>query len=58
MKRIGRDEGRHGQAKLTPNDVITVRRMRGDGVSQTEIARRFGVSIPRIVNGRGWKAVA
>lgn len=52
--------GRHGQAKLSPEDVQRVRVLHAEGISQPAIARRFDVSaqtIHRIVTGRGWRSV-
>jgi DNA-binding transcriptional regulator YiaG len=44
------------KSKLTRDDVRTIRNT--DGVSQTELARRYGVSrraIQRILSDEGWK---
>jgi len=54
--------GRHGEthptAKLTEEQAVEARALYGAGVSQAEIAGRFGVSQPTIfglVSGRTWK---
>lgn len=47
----------HGRAKLTESDVSEIRSLGSAGLSQREIAKKFGVSkftIARIVNGKGW----
>lgn len=49
---------RHPQAKLTDGDVAEVRRLHREGVSQAEIARRFGrhpATINHIVRNRHWQ---
>lgn len=51
---------RHWKAKLTEADVIQIRALHADGVSQTEIAKQYGVSqvnIGRIVHRKNWKHV-
>jgi DNA invertase Pin-like site-specific DNA recombinase len=50
----------HGLAKLTDDDVRTIRRLASDGVTQTDLAGRFGVTQPqvsRIVNRRLWRHI-
>jgi hypothetical protein len=50
----------NGHAILTTADVLQIRQMLIDGISQNEIGRRFGVSsgaIWQIANGRSWKHV-
>jgi hypothetical protein len=49
---------RHSRAKLTPEDVLEMRRTRGQGVSFRRIARAFNISAPAATNavlGRTWK---
>lgn len=48
---------RHPNSKITEGDVIEIRRLVADGVSQTEVGRRFGLhvaSVHDIVKGRNW----
>ena len=48
---------RHGQSKLTANDVATIRRMRAAGSLYREIAAVVGVSatnVGYILRGKGW----
>ena len=52
---------KHGNAKLKENDVVAIRRMYGDGETQSSIGQSFGVSqvlVGRIVNHKIWKHVA
>jgi hypothetical protein len=47
----------HGNAKLTEDKVLEMRRLRHEGVSQKEIAATFGVelaTITDVVSGRSW----
>jgi len=51
---------RHGMAKLLEADVIRIRHMVADGVTQLRVAAIFGVqrsTICNIVSGRTWKHV-
>jgi hypothetical protein len=48
----------HPRAKLTANDVATIRTLVASGASQSALGRQFGVThsaIGRIVRGTGWK---
>ncbi len=48
---------RHGQAKLTDDDVREIRRLNETGISGRKIAQRFGVSrwsVQDILSGRNW----
>lgn len=50
----------HGQAKLTDEDVRTIRRERAAGVTQRALQTRFGVSqgtISHIQSGKSWRHV-
>lgn len=50
---------RHGAAKLTVSDVVTIRALKGC-VSQDKLARKFGVAqshISRIINGHEWRSL-
>ena len=50
-------DGRAPRAILKPSDVLEIRKLIGVGVKQTEIAKRFGVSIAlicRIKSGERW----
>lgn len=52
---------RQGSAKLTEADIPVIRVLHAQGVSQVEIAGRFGVSqgtIWQITTGRYWRRVA
>ena len=47
----------NGAAKLTEQDVIEIRRLYAEGMSQRKIARQFGVSefpVYEIVNRKSW----
>jgi len=47
-----------GATKLTENEVVQIRRLRGEGVSTGELARRYGVTrknIEAIVRRRSWR---
>ncbi|OJW10301.1 MAG: hypothetical protein BGO49_07070 [Planctomycetales bacterium 71-10] len=49
---------RCGATKLNENDVVEIRRMRGEGVSTGDLARRYGVTrknIEAIVSRRSWR---
>lgn len=49
---------RNGRAKLTEADIPDIWRLRRTGLSQQEIANRYGVaqtSISRVLRGSGWK---
>ncbi|OJW27640.1 MAG: hypothetical protein BGO49_23110 [Planctomycetales bacterium 71-10] len=49
---------RCGASKLTEDDVVQIRRLRGEGVSTGELARRYGVTrknIEAIVSRRSWR---
>jgi hypothetical protein len=51
---------RHGRAKLTETDVLTIREQYEQGTRLMDIAQRFGVSlgaIVGIVSGTKWKHV-
>lgn len=51
---------RNGSAKLSEADVQTIRGLLASGVSQSECARRFGVSvhpIHQVAHGRTWQHV-
>ena len=48
----------HGAAKLSPEQVATIRERYGPGVSQVSLGKEFGVGqdvISRIVNNKSWK---
>jgi hypothetical protein len=50
----------HWCAKLTEQDVRTIRQLVARGDTQTDVARRFGVStvsVSKIIRGRTWKHV-
>lgn len=52
---IGRQQG---TVKLHPPQVLVIRRLVREGVSQQAIARRFGISqslVSRIASGKAWK---
>ncbi len=59
--RGSRQQGeKHGMSKLTAEKVREIRRLRGE-VTQKEVARRFGVTVPmisRIQLGRNWSHIA
>lgn len=49
---------RHPRAKLTADDVAEIRRLHAAGVSQADIARRFGrhpATVNHVVRGRHWR---
>ena len=51
---------KHGLSKLTADDVVDIRWLRGWGVSISEIARQWNVTrcaISRILTGRTWRHV-
>lgn len=51
---------RSGSAKLTENDVVEIRRLRGDGWTQKEIAKNFRVDqslVSLIVNRKIWQSI-
>ncbi len=55
--RLGRDHGRLSTAKLTPAEVLEIRRRVASGQSQAEVTKAFGLSsghCSMIVNGRLW----
>lgn len=50
-------DGRHNTAKLTPDDVLAIRELFLDGLTNREIASRYGVSwraIEAIRYGQNW----
>lgn len=52
---------RHGLSKLTESQVSSIRQMYSGSISQSDLARLFGVGqdqISRIVNRKRWKHVA
>lgn len=52
-----RDHVNLARAKLTPDEVIQIRRLLADGAKQREVAKQFGisnVSVCAIKNGRRW----
>lgn len=56
--RDGRSGERNAKAKLTQSDVAEIRRVYGTGPSQSELAKRFGVSqanISQIVLEKVWR---
>ena len=56
-----RDEGgRHGTAKLSPAEVIEIRRLRQAGVTVEKVAAQFNVSkctVSQVANRRRWAHV-
>lgn len=49
--------GRNGSAKLSDDDIRTIRRMVSLGLSQEAIARKFGVTrtaVGRVITGHNW----
>lgn len=49
---------KHQNAKLTLNNVRDIRRLRGEGIPASAVAKRFGVSrrhIGKILQGATWK---
>jgi len=49
------------KAKLTESDIPEIRRLHSEGMSQTALAKQYGVSqhsISSIVRGKSWKHVA
>lgn len=56
--RPGRDPREGGNAKLTRDDVLTIRQRYADGATQRELCHAYGVSIVsigRIVRGETWR---
>ena len=56
--RPGRDPREGGNAKLTRNDVLTLRQRYADGATQRELCHIYGLSITsvgRIVRGETWR---
>lgn len=50
----------HGQTKLTAADVLEIRTSAAAGISQRELARKYGVcqtNIGSIVRGRHWRSI-
>lgn len=50
-----------GQSKLTEDSIIKIKEMLSDGITQIEIAKKFGVhqmTISKINTGRLWRHVA
>lgn len=48
---------RHSISKLTRPDILAIRQLLSDGVSQVEIAKRFGISQPHVSSiklGKSW----
>lgn len=49
---------RHGMAKLTAEQVLEIRKLAADGISLTELCKRFGLkssgSMSAIVSGKKW----
>ena len=57
----GRDYDKHGEknprAKLAPGDIVVIKQLRAEGLSQQKIADRYGVcqvTISGILSGRLW----
>jgi DNA-binding NarL/FixJ family response regulator len=53
-------KGRLGRGKLTPEQVVEIKRLLSDGLTHADIARRYGVSegtISQIARGKIWKHV-
>jgi len=51
----------HGHARLTKDNIIEIRRLYADGMSQRKIAMMFELHqgyVSRIVNGHAWKHVS
>lgn len=49
---------RNGNSKLTEEDVAAIRKLRGDGLTQSAIGAMYGVSraaIYKIESGKGWR---
>lgn len=58
--RIDTSGEKHGKAKLTEDDVRTIRTMYANGARQVDLARKFGVSqsaIYHIVHRCNWKNI-
>jgi hypothetical protein len=50
--------GKWPSSKLTPRDILEIRRLRKEGMNPTPIARLFGISpsaVHRIVSNQTWK---
>lgn len=62
VDRLGVNRGeRHPRAKLDDEAIRTIRSLRAAGVSNAELASRFGVQKPaisRIATGHSWRHVA
>jgi hypothetical protein len=53
---------RNGAARLSRADIDAIRRLRNDGASRAEVARRFGIShldyVTRITSGKVWQSAS
>lgn len=52
---------RHGMSVIGPDDVREIRRLEGTGLTQSEIASRFGLQqtqVWRILRGKSWRHVS
>lgn len=59
ISRFGKGNIRSGQRKLTPMDVIEIRKRRAAGETQASLCREYRVTvgtIGRIVRGESWQA--
>ena len=62
LKNSEHQEGsRNSQSKLIVKDIITIRKLNSDGVSQTKLSKKYNVSqslIHQIVSYKLWKHIA
>ena len=49
---------RNGMSRLTESNIIAIRKMKANGIRQSDIAKKFGISDPHvsdIVRGKKWR---